>query len=101
MSAPVVSISRYFVEAGRKAEFEVVFKAGVQDLGAHIAPLTYAGGWRIDKEDEDEEFVLLAGWNTVEDHYKFAGSEASREFGKIKGTLKSAEIKHVRLEKWE
>lgn len=63
--------------------------------------MTYAGGWRIDREGENGEFVLLAGWNTVEDHYGFAESEAARAFGRIKGTIKSAEIKHVRLEKWE
>ncbi|KAJ5173320.1 hypothetical protein N7492_005913 [Penicillium capsulatum] len=101
LNAPVVSISRYFVEADKKAQFERVYTNGVPDPEAHISPLLFAGGWRIDKAGEDEEFVLLAGWNTVADHYKFPESDAFREFGKIKDAIKGVEIKHGRLEKWE
>lgn len=101
LNAPVLGISRYFVEAGKKDEFESIFKAGASHLGEYTAPYSYAGGWRIDKEGEDEEFVLFSGWNKVEDHFGFAESDAFKEFGKIKGAIKGAEIKHVHLEKWE
>ena len=84
-----------------KAEFERIFKAGASRLGDYTAPYSYAGGWRIDKEGDDEEFVLFTGWNTVEDDFEFAESESFKEFGEIKGIIKGAEIKHVRLEKWE
>ncbi|KAJ5669807.1 hypothetical protein N7462_010877 [Penicillium macrosclerotiorum] len=100
-NAPVIAISRYFVEANRKTEFDSIMKAGVPHLERYTTPFTYSGGWRIDKEGEDEEFVLFSGWNKVEDHFGFASSEAFEEFGKIKNALKGADIKHVRIEKWE
>lgn len=89
------------MEAGRKAEFESIFKAGAPHLGEYTAPYSYAGGWRIDKDGEDEEFVLFSGWNKVEEHIGFAESDAFQEFEKIKSFIKGAEIKHVHLEKWE
>lgn len=101
LNAPVLGISRYFVEASKKAEFERIFNAGASRLGDYTAPYSYASGWRVDKEGEDEEFVLFTGWNKVEDHFGFAQSDAFKEFGKIKGAIKGAEIKHVHLEKWE
>lgn len=101
LNAPVVSVSRYFVEQSKKAEFDRIFQSAAPGLGAYTAPLAYAGGWRIEKEGEDEEFVLFAGWNKVEDHFAFAESDAFKEFGKIKSILKEAEIKHGHLEKWK
>lgn len=89
------------MEAGRKAEFDNLFKAAALHLGEYTAPYSYAGGWRIDKDGEDEEFVLFTGWNKVEEHFGFAESEAFEEFEKIKSLVKGAEIKHVHLEKWE
>ncbi|KAJ5093752.1 hypothetical protein N7456_009613 [Penicillium angulare] len=101
LDAPVIAVSRYFVDASKKADFDAAFKNGAPYLGAHTAPFSYAGGWRIDKEGDDEEFVLFSGWNKPEDHYAFAETEGFKEFGKIKNSLKGAEIKHVRIEKWE
>ncbi|CEO60495.1 hypothetical protein PMG11_05120 [Penicillium brasilianum] len=101
LNAPVLGISRYFVQASKKDEFENVFTVGAPHLGEYTAPYGYAGGWRIDKEGEDEEFVLFSGWNKVEDHFAFAESDAFKEFGKIKDAIKGAVIKHVHLEKWE
>jgi len=94
-------VSRYFVEASNKDEFDAAFKAGVSYLGAYTAPFSYCGAWRIDKEGEDEEFVLFSGCNEVQDHFSFAESEGFKEFGKIKEFIKGADIKHVRLQKWE
>ncbi|KAJ5190945.1 uncharacterized protein N7498_009930 [Penicillium cinerascens] len=100
LDAPVIAVSRYFVEAAQKAEFDNAFKNDAPNLGAHIAPFTYSGGWRIDKEGDDEEFVLFSGWNKTEDHFGFAETEGFKEFAKIKSIIKGAEIKQVRLEKW-
>jgi hypothetical protein len=70
-------------------------------LGAATAPFSYCGAWRIDKEGEDEEFVIFSGWNEVQDHFDFAVSEGPKDFGKIRELTMGAEIKHVRLQKWE
>ncbi|KAJ5939982.1 hypothetical protein N7516_000150 [Penicillium verrucosum] len=101
LDAPVLAITRCFVEAGRKDEFDAVFKAVVSHLNAYTAPFSVCGAWRIDKEGQDEEFVLFSGWNEIQDHIVFGESEASREFGKLKALMKDAEVKHVHVEKWE
>ena len=101
LDAPVIAVSRYFVEHAKKTEFETAFKNGGPYLGAHTAPFAYSGGWRIDKEGDDEEFVLLSGWNKVEDHYGFAKTEGFKVFGKTKGALNGVEVKHLQSEKWE
>ncbi|KAJ5627017.1 hypothetical protein N7528_004444 [Penicillium herquei] len=103
VDAPVIAVSRFFVEPAKKDAFDTVFKAGVPYFGAHTAPFTYSGGWRIDKEGEDEEFVLFSGWGTVEAHFAFADTEAFKEFGKLRELklFKDAEIKHMRLEEWK
>ncbi|KAJ5164418.1 Dimeric alpha-beta barrel [Penicillium coprophilum] len=101
LDAPVIAITRCFVESSKKAEFDAVFNVGVADLNAATAPFTSCGAWRIDKEADDEEFVLFSGWNQVQDHFDFAGSEISKEFRKIQALMKDADVKHVRIEKWE
>ncbi|KGO65405.1 hypothetical protein PEX1_090200 [Penicillium expansum] len=101
LDAPVLAITRCFVEASKKDEFDAVFKAAVSHLEAYTAPFSVCGAWRIDKEGEDEEFVLFSGWNKVQDHVAFGESGASKEFGKIKALMKDAEGKHVHVEKWE
>ncbi|KAF3388579.1 hypothetical protein F1880_003840 [Penicillium rolfsii] len=101
LHAPVLGIIRYIVEAKKKDDFDRIFKAGALHLGEHTAPYSCAGGWRIDKRGEDEEFVLFSGWNKVEDHVSFADSKALEDFGKIEGAIKEAEVKNVYLENWK
>ncbi|KAJ5478861.1 hypothetical protein N7530_004370 [Penicillium desertorum] len=101
LDAPVLAITRCFVEPSKKKDFDAAFKAGVSHLNASTAPFSSCGAWRIDKEGEDEEFVLFSGWNEVNDHIAFGESENSEEFGKLKALAKDADVKHVHVEKWE
>lgn len=101
VSAPVIRVARCFIEKENKEEFDRLFKAGLSDLEKFTAPHPCFGGWRIDKEGEDEEFVLLSGWNSVEHHHEFYKSELSKEFAKTRSVIKNTEVKHVRLENWE
>lgn len=70
-------------------------------LNACTAPFSSCGAWRIDKEGEDEEFVLFSGWNEVKDRHAFGESVTSEEFGKLKALAKDADVRHVHVEKWE
>ncbi|KAJ6126983.1 hypothetical protein N7523_002595 [Penicillium sp. IBT 18751x] len=101
LNAPAIAVNRYFVDHEKKADFDAAFKNVGPYLGAHTAPFTYSGGWRIDKEGGDEEFVVLSGWKTIEDHDGFAGAEGLKEFSGTKDTLSAAEVKHAQLEGWE
>jgi heme-degrading monooxygenase HmoA len=100
VSAPVIGVARCFVEKEKKGDFDRLFKAGLSDLEKFTPNYPCFGGWRIDKEGEDEEFVLLTGWSSVEHHEEFYKSELSKEFAKTKSFIKKTEVKHVRLEDW-
>ncbi|KAJ5773088.1 hypothetical protein N7457_007984 [Penicillium paradoxum] len=101
LDAPVLVVGRLFVEKSRKDMFEAAFQAVESDLGAQTAPFSYCGGWRIDQEGEDEEFVLFTGWKSVKDHKAFAESEASKGLLKLTELVKDAEACHAHVEKWE
>lgn len=102
LSAPVVAISRYFINPGKKDDFQSVYSSSKHHLDAFVKPWIISGGWRLDPEIREEnsvkdELVLFSGWNAVEEHLKFAESEAFKDFGKIKGFLEGAEIRHAVL----
>lgn len=103
LSAPVIGISRYFINPGKKYNFQNVYSASKHHLDAFAKPWSTIGGWRSDPETRDEgksvkdEFVLFSGWGATEDHFKFAESEGFKDFGKIKEFLEGAEIKHAVL----
>ncbi|CAG8132881.1 unnamed protein product [Penicillium olsonii] len=101
LDAPVIMISRYFVEADKKDVFDAAFKASEPQLAARTAPFSYCGGWRIDRDGEGEEFVLFSGWPKTQDQFEFAESAEFMQLGKIKDWVRGAEIKNTRLENWE
>ena len=70
-------------------------------FNSSTAPFSSCGAWRIDKEGQDEEFVLFSGWKEVKDHLSFDESEASGELRKLKALAKNTDVKHVHVEKWE
>ena len=97
----MVAISWFFVEPSKKAEFEATYNAGISHLDAYNAPFKQAGGWRIDKQGEEDEFVLFSGWNSVEHHNSFAATEGFKEFGKVRNFMKRADVKHAQLENFQ
>ncbi|KAJ5085051.1 hypothetical protein N7532_009822 [Penicillium argentinense] len=103
LQAPVVMLSRYFVNPSKKAKFDHVFAAGIPALEASTCVSPYFGGWRIDKdmESENEEFVVLTGWKAIEDFHNFSESMATEQFMVIQTVATRVETKHLRLEKWE
>ncbi|KAJ5845415.1 hypothetical protein N7534_009084 [Penicillium rubens] len=101
LDAPVLAITRFFVDPSKKDGFDAAFKAGGSHMNACTAPFSSCGAWRIDKEGEDEEFVLFSGWNEVADHLAFGEPETSEELVRLKALAKDADVKHVHVEKWE
>jgi heme-degrading monooxygenase HmoA len=100
LNAPVIALTRCFVEPSRKTEFNRVLATSAPALEEHTKPFSCGRGWKADKRvDEDEEFILFSGWNTVEDHFGFAKTESFKEFGKIRELLTGSEVKHMEVEK--
>lgn len=96
IDAPVVAIGRYFIPSSNKYGYEQTFSDTKHHLEEYIAPRSLDGGWILDSGEEGkDEFVLFSGWAAVEDHFKFAESDGFKEFGRIRGFLEGAEIKHA------
>ncbi|RHZ54379.1 uncharacterized protein CDV56_106056 [Aspergillus thermomutatus] len=97
--ASVVAVGRYFMTAEEKEGFKRVFEETQHHLEGFTKPLPVFKGWRIEKEEGKEEFVLFSGWTEVQQHFDFARSEGFQEFSKINEYVDSAEIKHI--VRWE
>ncbi|KAL4794257.1 hypothetical protein BDV19DRAFT_390318 [Aspergillus venezuelensis] len=100
----VIAIGRYFIAPGPdgKTGFEKTFNEARHHLHSFKRTRNAAGGFRADAEvdeqgDRKEEFVLLSGWDTPEEHFSFAESEGFKEFAKIKDYMSGAEIKHAKI----
>jgi quinol monooxygenase YgiN len=91
------SISRHFVKDREKQAFHDTFNAKKQYLQDFVTEGTIGGGWRVDKEDGKEEFVLFSPWKSVEQHMQFAETEGWKEYGRIGEFVEGADFKHAKL----
>lgn len=108
--AEVLSIGRLRVRAGDKVAFEERFGSECKPwLDRYVSrEKKPAGGWRIEKAtastttatpgrekmEEDDEWVLFCGWESVEEHMKFAGTEGFERHGRIRELVQGFEVKH-------
>jgi heme-degrading monooxygenase HmoA len=95
--AAFYGIGRHFVKNGQRDQFQQTFDAEKHHLQEFVTEGTIGGGWRIDKEDNKEEFALLTPWTSVEQHYAFAETDGFKEYGRIREHIEGVEIKHARM----
>lgn len=95
--AAVYGIVRHFVEVGQNERFQQTFDAEKHHLQDFVTEGTIGGGWRVDGEEDKEEFVLLTPWTSIEQHHAFAETDGFDEYGKIREHIEGAEIKHARI----
>ena len=85
---PTLAIARHFVEADKKGGFEEMFHSVKHHLEVFVGGKGLVrGGWRIDKDEEksgEEEWLLFTGWDSLENHLKFAKTEGFEEYTKIR-----------------
>ncbi|KIY63427.1 hypothetical protein CYLTODRAFT_426122 [Cylindrobasidium torrendii FP15055 ss-10] len=87
----LVAVGRHYLKDGQREAFAKAFTAS-------NAPLVDAtkgrliSGWRLDQEDEKEEFVLFTAWETLEDHKAFKDESA-----KVREYLAGEETKHAKV----
>ncbi len=97
LDASAISISRHFIKNGQREAFQSRLEKMKALLQDYTRPRPVAGGWRIEKEAEnEEEWVLFSGFDNVEHHFGF---EKADEFRKYRSTVEdvgSFEEKHVR-----
>ncbi|KAH7096067.1 hypothetical protein FB567DRAFT_48457 [Paraphoma chrysanthemicola] len=93
----VISVVRHFVKTGETAEFQQTFEENKHYLQEFLTEGALGGGWRVDKEDGKDEWVLLCPWTSVKQHGDFATTPGFEKYGQIRGYLDGAEIKHAKL----
>jgi len=60
------------------------------------------GVWRVDNVKEgQEEWVLITGWESVEQHVEFGKSEQFKEYAKFRPLIEGFDVKHAKLMKLE
>lgn len=62
--APMFSVGRHVMESGKRAGFEQTFGKRKGALEGYALGVV-GGGWRIEKEEGREEFVLFVPWRYV------------------------------------
>lgn len=93
----VWSIGRHFVKDGKKKEFHHTFQTNGRYLQDFITEGTIGGGWRADRENDKDEWVLLCPYTSVEQHLDFAKTDGFQKYAQIKEYIDGAEIKHAKL----
>ncbi|KAL4914624.1 hypothetical protein BDW62DRAFT_204379 [Aspergillus aurantiobrunneus] len=88
-SATVMAIGRFFVSPENKDGLGATLAETKHHVQTFKGGRDGAGGWRVDTESGQDEFVLFSGWESVEEHASFAESE---------GFFDGAEVKHARWE---
>lgn len=95
--APIISCSRHFVPKVNKADFIEKFNEVRGLLEDFTKPYNVVGGWRIEKENEEtEELVLFSGFESVENHMEFAKTERFGKYREIVSFVRGFEVKHLK-----
>lgn len=93
----VISIVRHFVKSGEKQSFVDKFEANKEHLQAFVSEGIIGGGWRVDRDGEQEEWILFCPWKHVDQHHAFAKTEGFEKYGRIREHISGADIKHAEL----
>lgn len=98
IDAAVISIGRHRVRPEDQMAFEESFEACRPWLDGYVRrEKKPAGGWRIEKatgKEAEEEWVLLGGWDSVEEHGKFADADGFEKYARIKEFVQGCEVRH-------
>ncbi|KAK4127787.1 hypothetical protein N657DRAFT_688001 [Parathielavia appendiculata] len=96
LRSPVISIQRTFIEKREKEAFAVRFEQIKGIVQEHAHPFLMRYGWREDVEDdaEEEEFVLVCGWESVEEHSACAETWESSKYSELRELVARVDLKH-------
>jgi quinol monooxygenase YgiN len=94
---PVMAIVRYFVKDEKKADFEENYTAKKQHLQDFVAKGTIGGGWRVDTENNKDEWVLLCSFKSVQEDEDSMRTGGFEKYGQIEEHIDGADIKYAKL----
>jgi hypothetical protein len=96
-NAEVISIGRHFVAAEKKKAFADCRERVRPHIDSWATEGTPEGGWRVDVEEGGpEEFVLVCGWKTVEQHFEFGSSENFEKYKELRDFMDRFEVAHAK-----
>jgi quinol monooxygenase YgiN len=98
LESPVISVGRMFVEKSKKEAFAAMFEEVKGVAEKYASPHVVRYGWREDVEEgaEEDEFVLVCGWESVEQHLAFAETEEFARYGQIREFMGRVDLKHYK-----
>jgi heme-degrading monooxygenase HmoA len=95
--ASVYALVRHYVKNGQRAQFQETYENEKRHLQAFVTEGTIGGGWLVDNDGDEEVWMLLTPWTSVEQHHAFAETAGFAEYGRIREHIEGAEIKHARI----
>ncbi|KAI1104858.1 hypothetical protein F4804DRAFT_305706 [Jackrogersella minutella] len=95
LRSPFISVNRISIAAGDREAFGRGWDKAKGVLEEFAKPYVVRAGWRVEKEEALEEFVLCCGWTTPERHGEFAEAEGFKKFSAaLSHLIKSRDVKH-------
>ncbi|KAF2839892.1 hypothetical protein M501DRAFT_915718, partial [Patellaria atrata CBS 101060] len=97
LSAPVIALTRLFIQPARVAEF-VAKLPHVVDVLAAASRYPVLAAWREDAEEGRPECVVISGWESPEGHTEFTVRAIGEdvEYASVQKCLTGLEVRHLR-----
>ncbi|KAL2130993.1 hypothetical protein VTI74DRAFT_5675 [Chaetomium olivicolor] len=98
MQSEVISMGRMFVKKGERGTFEAKFEEVKGILEGYAGTQLVRYGWREDVEEgaEEDELVLVCGWESVEKHMEFAETPEFARYSEIGELVARVELRHYK-----
>jgi quinol monooxygenase YgiN len=94
----VWGIVHHNVKTGEKQQFLDSFHANKEYLQEFVTEGRIGGGWCVGNEGSEEEvFVLVIPWKSVQQHEEFGRSDGFQKYVRITEFIDGADIKHAKL----
>lgn len=84
LGSPVLSIYHYRVKLSEKEGFEDRLKVAMGELNAATAT-PFRWGWRMEKDGETEELLIVRGWDSEEQRLDFPLTKEHATLGELAG----------------
>ncbi|KAK3308806.1 uncharacterized protein B0T15DRAFT_491356 [Chaetomium strumarium] len=97
LDSPVISVEKMSVKRGNKEAFDAEFGKVLGVLQEYARPHLVQSAWRQDLEEgAEEEFLVICGWDSVEQHRAFANSSEFSKYSEIQRLISGFELKHYK-----
>ncbi|KAH8682601.1 hypothetical protein BX600DRAFT_448902 [Xylariales sp. PMI_506] len=99
LKSTVISITRFSMPAENREAFVEAFDKVKWVVEEYAKGFAMRGGWRIEKQDEGatEEFVLVRGWDSIEQAKGLRDTESYGKLGEaLRPLVNSIDVKHYR-----